>query len=401
MLELQEALERILMVIAPLPAETVLSSAAAGRIVAAPVLSPIDLPPFDNSAMDGYAVRAADLHAASASQPVRLKLAGQSVAGEALGRNLEPGTCARIFTGAALPTGADAVVMQEDVRVEPENSGEVVFSEPVQPWENTRLRGEDVKRGDQLLSAGDTVTVGAVALLAATGVKEMLAHRQPVVGLISTGSELTEPGGKLEPGKIYESNRAMLGPLLGRAGALQKTYPLAPDTLEATKAALHTALERCDGVITTGGVSVGEHDYVKRAFEDIGGKMDFWKVAVKPGKPFVFGRWREKFLFGLPGNPVSALVTFLLLVRPALLKWQGAANLDLPAWPATLAEPLSNRADRRHFMRVIVDASGEVHSAGLQASHMLSSLAKANGLVDVPPQTTLPAGATVRVLRWD
>lgn len=401
MLELQEALERILKVIAPLPAETVLSSAAAGRIIAAPVLSPIDLPPFDNSAMDGYAVRATDLHSASTSQPVRLRLAGQSAAGEAVGRNLEPGTCARIFTGAVLPAGADAVVMQEDVRIDSAKPGEVIFSEPVQPWENTRLRGEDVKRGAQLLSAGDTVTIGAVALLAATGVKEIVAHRQPVLGLISTGSELTEPGGTLEPGKIYESNRAMLGPLLGRVGALQKTYPLAPDTLEATKAALHAALEQCDGVVTTGGVSVGEHDFVKRAFEDIGGKMDFWKVAIKPGKPFVFGRWGEKFLFGLPGNPVSALVTFSLLVRPALLKWQGAANLDLPAWPGTLAEPLINRADRRHFMRVILDPSGQVRSAGLQASHVLSSLAKANGLVDVPPQTTFPAGTTVRVLHWE
>src|SRR5260221_622223 len=165
MLELQEALERILKVIAPLPAETVLSSAAGRRIAAAPVHSPIELPPFDNSAMDGYAVRAADLQGASAAQPARLRLSGQSAAGEALEGNLEPGTCARIFTGAALPSGADAVVMQEDVRVDSAKPGEVTFSEAVQPWENTRLRGEDVKRGTQLLSAGDTVSIGAVALL--------------------------------------------------------------------------------------------------------------------------------------------------------------------------------------------------------------------------------------------
>ncbi len=174
-----------------------------------------------------------------------------------------------------------------------------------------------------------------------------------------------------------------------------------PDALGATRLALTEALDQCDAVVTSGGVSVGEMDFIKSAFEQTGGELQFWKVAIKPGRPFVFGRWREKLFFGLPGNPVSALVTFLLLVRPALLRWQGAADVSLPAHPGVLAEPLDNQGERRHFMRVIVDASGRVHSAGVQASHVLSSMAAANGLVDVPANTTLPAGAAVPVLRWD
>ena len=188
---------------------------------------------------------------------------------------------------------------------------------------------------------------------------------------------------------------------LVKMGAISKVLPLVPDTLAATQTALEKAFSECDAVITTGGVSVGEHDFVKSAFTQLGGVMDFWKVAIRPGKPFVFGRWRDKFLFGLPGNPVSTLVTFLLLVRPALLRWQGAANVDLPATQRKLAEALVNRGDRRHFMRVTLDAAGNVRLSGYQSSHILSSLANANGLVEVAAQTTLDAGAIVEVLQWD
>jgi molybdopterin molybdotransferase len=204
----------------------------------------------------------------------------------------------------------------------------------------------------------------------------------------------------LGDGKIYESNRIALAPLLKRAGAVPQAFPLVPDNLTATHEALEEALERCDGVVTTGGVSVGELDLVKSAFEQLGGKMEFWKVAMKPGKPFVFGRRREKLLFGLPGNPVSAFATFLLLVHSAVLRWQGATNVALPTHQGVLAEPLINRGDRRHFMRIRIDEQGKVHSAGIQASHVLSSLARANGLVDVPPYTTLEAGTMAQVIQW-
>ena len=178
-------------------------------------------------------------------------------------------------------------------------------------------------------------------------------------------------------------------------------FPLVADTHAATHRALEAAFGECDVVVTSGGVSVGEMDFVKAAFAQLGGKLDFWKVAVKPGKPFAFGRLGEKFLFGLPGNPVSAFVTFLLLVRPAIARWQGAVQVALPAHPGVLAEPLSNPGERRHFLRVKVDEAGNVHSAGVQGSHLLGSLAAANGLLEVSPQTTLAAGNTVRVMRWE
>jgi molybdopterin molybdotransferase len=193
----------------------------------------------------------------------------------------------------------------------------------------------------------------------------------------------------------------MLATLMKRAGAVPEIFPLVPDTPKATRSALEKALTECDAVITSGGVSVGEYDFVKTAFEELGGKIAFWKVAIRPGKPFVFGCAGTKLLFGLPGNPVSALVTFLLLTRPALARMQGAAELELPKLPGRLVQPLANPGDRRHFMRVAVDESGRVHPAGTQASHILSSLAGANGLVDVPPATVVPAGASVSVLRWE
>jgi molybdopterin molybdotransferase len=307
----------------------------------------------------------------------------------------------RLFTGSPLPEGADAVVMQEDTRVDPSRADTVGFLEPVKPWENVRLRGEDAKRGTRLAEAGDRLTFGRIALLAAVGLLELRVARQPRVGLLATGNELVEPGRPLQPGQIYESNRAMLAPLVKRAGALPEIFPLVPDTMEATRAALDSTLARCDALITTGGVSVGEFDFVKAAFEQLGGELHFWKVSIKPGKPFVFGRARRTYLFGLPGNPVSALVTFLLLTHPALARMQGAREAGLSRYPGTLTGSLTNPADRRHFMRVVQDNAGGVRSAGAQASHLLNSVANANGLVDVPPRTTFLSGATVSVLRWD
>jgi molybdopterin molybdotransferase len=376
-------------------------SQASGRVLAETVASAIDLPAFDNSAMDGYAVRSADVASAGPQSPVPLKLVGYVPAGAVFTGTVLPGTCVRLFTGSPLPDGADAVVMQEDTRVEPGHPGVVLFLDRAKPWENVRFRGEDVKTGAALARAGDDITIGRLGLLAAAGISSVNVHRRPVVGLLATGSELVEAGQPLPPGKIYESNRTTLEPLLVRSGAVARVFPLVPDTLDATCEALQQALDDCDAVVTSGGVSVGELDFVKAAFERLGGVMDFWKVAIKPGKPFVFGRRGEKFLFGLPGNPVSALVTFLLLVRPALRRWQGATNVLPPATHGVLAEALSNHGDRRHFMRVRVDENGLVHSAGAQASHLLSSMASANALAEVPPNTTLAAGASVRVIRID
>jgi len=401
MLEFEEALARVLAAVPAQTSQHVSLSEAAGRVLAEQVRSPIDLPVFDNSAMDGYGLRAADVASAKPDSPVRLRLAGKIAAGEVFAEEVTAGSCVRLFTGSPLPPGADAVVMQETTRVESSAPGEVLILAPAAPGENVRLRGEDVRRGSTLGNAGEFLTAGRLGLLAAVGLTDVRVGRQPVVGLLATGSELQEPGQPLASGRIYESNRLALATLMERIGAVPRVFPLVADELAATSLALADACSQCDAVVTTGGVSVGELDFIKRAFGEIGGGLEFWKVAIKPGRPFAFGRCRGKLLFGLPGNPVSALVTFLLLVRPALLRWQGAAHISLPAHPGVLAEPLVNDGGRRHFMRVTVDPVGIVCSAGVQASHILSSMAVANGLVDVPANTTLSAGAAVSVLRWD
>jgi molybdopterin molybdotransferase len=401
MLEFEEALARVLVAVPAPTNQDVTLSQAVGRVLAQQIRSPIDLPIFDNSSMDGYGLRAADVASAKAESPVRLRLAGKIAAGEAFAGEVTPGNCVRVFTGSPLPPGTDAVVMQEATQVESSAPGEVLILAPAAAGENVRSRGEDVKRGSTIGKPGELLTAGRLGLLAAVGLTNVSVGRRPVVGLLATGSELQEPGQPLAPGRIYESNRLALATLTERAGAVPRPFPLVADELAATSVALADACIQCDVVVTTGGVSVGELDFVKRAFQQIGGELAFWKVAIKPGRPIAFGRCRGKLLFGLPGNPVSALVTFLLLVRPALLRWQGAANVSLPVHPAVLAEPLVNDGGRRHFIRVKVDSAGNIWSAGVQASHVLSSLAVANGLVDVPANTTLPAGATVPVLSWD
>lgn len=401
MMELEEAVERILKVLPAPQSERISIARAQGRILAQPMIASIALPSFDNSAVDGYAVRAEDLKNAGASSPVSLRLIGRVAAGEIFAREVVPGTCVRLFTGSPLPRGADAAAMQEDARSDPTEPAVVSFLDGVKPWENIRFQGEDTKAGATIGNPGDALNAGRISLFAAAGLTEVLVAHQPIIGLFATGSELLEPGQQLAPGKIFESNRPGLATLALNAGAVPKSLPLVKDTLQDTQAALEKAFAECDFVVSSGGVSVGEMDFIKSAFEAIGGKLEFWKVAIRPGRPFVFGQYREKFLFGLPGNPVAAFVTFLLLVWPAIRRFQGASTTSMPAHPGTLAEPLSNASDRRHFFRVIVDAEGRVRSAGIQNSHILSSLAAANGLLDIPPQTNLSADATVRVMRWD
>lgn len=401
MLELEAAIERILAVIPPVEPEHIALDQAYRRVLAQKILSPVNLPGFDNSAMDGYAVRAADVRGAGPDSPVSLQLRGRVAAGEVFCGEVGAGDCVRLFTGSPLPSGADAVVMQEDTRVDPAQPNTVLFLDAPKPWENVRFHGEDVKSGAVLAEAGDELTAGRLSLLAAAGLGRVSVARRPVLGLLASGSELLEAGQPLSPGKIFESNRLGLAVLAARAGAIPKIFPLVKDSLAETRTALATAFEECDLVVTSGGVSVGEMDFIKSAFEELGGELQFWKVAIRPGRPFVFGRRQGKFLFGLPGNPVSAFVTFLLLVRPALARWQGAGMVNLPTHPGMLGEPLSNPGDRRHFVRVTVDSSGRVRLAGAQASHVLHSLAAANGLVDVPPKTILPAGNLVPVMRWE
>src|SRR5262249_2880386 len=224
---------------------------------------------------------------------------------------------------------------------------------------------------------------------------------QPRVAILATGSELQEPGAPLGPSQIYESNRVALEVLVHQSGGFPTVFPIVADEPVSTRAALLEAFNNSDIVITSGGASVGEMDFIKAAFEEAGGKLEFWKVSIKPGRPFVFGRQDKHLFFGLPGNPVSALVTFLLLVRPALLRCQGATDVSLPRHCGILAEAISNEGERRHFLRVQILPEGQVRLAGVQASHVLRAVAAADWLLDVPPRTTLAAGAEVEVLRFE
>jgi molybdopterin molybdotransferase len=398
MLSLEEAQSRILAAVKPPAPQWVPLASAARRVIAEDVHAAVDLPGFDNSAMDGYAVRAADVADASAGTPARLRVIAEIPAGTTSPVPISTGTAARIFTGSPMPAGADAVAMQEDAR---RNGDTVEILDVVKPLENVRLRGEDVRAGAVIAESGTIIRAGTLALLGAAGVRELLVFPRPTVGLISTGNELREAGETLGAGEIYESNRLALECLATDAGAQVRPYPIVRDTLENTTQVLRSALAECDLVVTTGGVSVGEHDYVKAALEEAGGTLDFWRVAIRPGKPFVFGQAGSKLLFGLPGNPVSAFVTFQLLVAPALYKMAGRRETGLSRTPGVLAERVSNASDRRHFMRVTVDASGAVRSAGPQASHRFDSLARANALLDLEPGTVLESGASVQVLRWD
>jgi molybdopterin molybdotransferase len=401
MLELEEAQRRILDAVQTLSSELVPLSHADGRFLADRVVSAIDLPGFDNSAVDGFAVQSGDLISANCNAPVSLPVIGKIQAGEMFAGKINPRQCARIFTGSALPDGADAVCMQEDTQPNLENTDEILFLDSVKPWENIRFKGEDVKVGSTLADAGLRLRAGQLSLLGATGVATVCAVRQPIVGLLATGSELREANQQIKSGQIFESNRLALATLTRKVSAIPKIFPLVPDTLAATRDALQKAFDESDAVITTGGVSVGEFDFVKSAFEQLGGTLDFWKVSMKPGKPFVFGRLGEKLFFGLPGNPVSAFVTFVVLVAPALGRMQGGTDHLWPTSFGKLLEPLENRGSRRHFMRVSVDSEGNVKSAGAQSSHILSALAKANGLVEIAPNTTIAPGTIVPVLRLD
>jgi molybdopterin molybdotransferase len=396
MLALETARERLLAALAQLPEESIVIPVADGRILAADCIAHVDLPPFDNSTMDGYAVRAADL----TSTPAVLNLVGRMAAGDLPTSALGPRECVRIFTGAPLPIGADAVVMQEDTEIAPATPDRVVVLDGVKPWENVRFRGEDVRCGATLVSAGTRLGPPHLALLGAAGHAEVTVYRTTRVAILANGSELRAPGEVLAPGQIYESNTAMLAALVRRAGGVVVFNRCVPDDPVQLAAAMAEAFAQADLVVTVGGASVGDHDLIKPVFAALGGELDFWKISLKPGKPFCFGRLGEKYLFGLPGNPVSAFVTAVLLLQPALRRMQGAAVCEPPTTLGILGAPLSNPGDRRHFVRVVSDAAGHVRSAGAQASHLLGSLAAADGLVDVPPQTTLAAGAAVQVIRW-
>lgn len=400
-IELEEARSRLLQTLTPLPTEEIAVIDALNRVCAEPVEARSALPPFDNSSVDGYAVQSGSLATASSSQPVFLRVSSHTAAGRLPPALVQADACARIFTGSALPERADAVLMQEDIESvsTPDGAPAIRVTTPVKPWENVRLMGEDVRSGEEVLPRGVVLRAGHLALARGVGVSRIRVHRRPRVSILCSGDELVDPVDVpvLPPGCIYETNRNLIALGVSQAGCDLRLCPLVPDRLDPTIQALALAAEGSDVLITTGGASVGDHDYLRAGLEAAGGRIEFWRVAMKPGKPFFTGMLGGCRVFGLPGNPVSALVTFVLLVRPALLRLQGALRTDLEVVRSVLAEPLVNRGGRRHFMRVGFDADGRVCSAGLQASHGLSALPSARGLVDVAPGTRLEAGSEVPV----
>ncbi len=393
MISLEDGRSRLLENLLPLEVQCIPVLEASGRFLAQDLLAPLDLPSFDNSAMDGFAVRSAE-----ALVGRRLRVVGRATAGQGFSGSVEPGTCVRVFTGSPLPDGADAVLMQEDACKS--GADQIEIREEVRPWENVRFRGEDLRSGALVLPAGSELTPSAIGVVSALGLATVGVHRAPVVAIVPNGSELVAPGNALPPAGVFESNGPMLKALLERTGCrvLLVTPPV--DELSCVALSLRDAFDSADLVITAGGASVGDLDLIRPAFELLGGKLEFWQLAMKPGKQFFYGRWREKHLLGLPGNPVSAFVTGVLLVLPAVRRLAGAREPLPKLEAATLGEALQNPDRRRHFVRVRRDNGGRVWVSGPQASHFLHGLALADGFVDVPPASAWEAGQTVSVIRW-
>jgi molybdopterin molybdotransferase len=409
LLALDEALARLLAAVQPIAQhEAVSTFEALGRVLAAPVSSALDVPPGDNTSMDGYALRAADVPEAGTVLRV-----SQRIPAGVVGQALEAGTAARIFTGAQVPAGATAVVMQEQCEAldaGPDGLARVRVN--LVPAEGAwiRRRGEDVQRGSVVLAAGSRLSAQALGLAASVGAAHLQVTRRPRVALFSTGDELVMPGEvapeQMRPGAIYNSNRYTLRALLQGLGCEVTDFGIVPDQREATRATLREAAAGHDLILTSGGVSVGEEDHLRPAVQ-AEGSLDLWSIAMKPGKPLAFGSVRRPgedgssaWFVGLPGNPVSSYVTFLLLVRPVLLRLQGVASEALAPRSYTLRADFDwPRADaRREFIRVRLNEAGGLDSYPNQSSGVLTSAVWGDGLVDIPAGTAFTRGTAVRYL---
>ncbi|TWF92459.1 molybdopterin molybdochelatase [Saccharopolyspora dendranthemae] len=381
------------------PVETRPLQNCLGLALASDLVAPIPLPPFSNSAMDGYAVRSVDLTEATQDAPVKLPVSEDIPAGRVDVPPLQPGTAHRIMTGAQLPPGADAVIPVE--RTDGSTETVALFAS-VQPGAHVRRAGEDVAEGTTVLTAGTRLGAAQLGVAAAVGAAELPVHRPVRVLVLSTGSELVAPGDELQNGQIYESNGLMLAAAVEEAGGEPTTLRFVPDDVEAFHAVLQEHLDSADLLLTSGGVSAGAYEVVKDALA--GNGVEFTKVAMQPGMPQGCGRYRDAFaVVTLPGNPVSSMVSFEVFVRPAILAAAGHTALSRHRRQAVLAEPLIAPSDKKQFRRGVFDPeTGEVSLQGAPGSHLLGSLAKANCLLTIPEDVTeVPAGSTVDVVLLD
>ncbi len=387
---LSDALERILSdVEATLDYDTVALEAASGRYCAATINATLSVPPADNSAMDGYAVASRDV-------PGALTISQRVPAGHAP-VPLEAGTAARIFTGAEIPAGADAIILQEDA-----GAGEGQVTLPAaQPGQHIRRRGSDIQPGDELVAAGHRLTPQDIGLLASVGLDPVPVFRPLSVAVLTTGDELREPGsGDLDPGQIFNSNRLSLAAQLRALGMKVIDCGNLPDDPDQIGEALERAAAAADCIVTAGGVSVGEEDHVKSQIEQRGA-LDLWKLAIKPGKPLAFGHVAGTPIFGLPGNPVSAFITFALVAKPWLIKRQGGHPAPMQRFPVRAAFSITRPGTREEFLRVRLTGSGETLRASLtgsQSSGVMTSLSEAGGLAVIAPGTTVAEGDWVEVM---
>ncbi len=403
MISVEEARSMVLASIPVLDPERVSALESLGRVLAADVVSDIDVAPFDNSAMDGYAVRAADLAGASELTPVRLRVVEHVAAGAFPAVPVGRGEATRIMTGAPVPQGADAVVMVERTAEEDDGATAVIMT-TAGVGENIRRKAEDVRSGEVVLLAGEVVGAAAIGLMAAVGCAEPLVYRRPRVAVVATGDELVAIDEYPGPGKIRNSNSYTLAAQVLDAGGEPHVLEVARDTVEHTKSILSRAPE-FDLMVSTGGVSMGDYDVVKDVLEQIG-EMDFWKVAMRPGAPQTHGTIGGTPFFGLPGNPTSTMVGFELFVRPVVLKMQGHTALDRPRHAVVLGHDVKKKADRRYYLRAVTelmpDGTYVASLAGAQSSAMLTSMHHANCLLVLPEgETFFPAGSTAECIRLD
>jgi molybdopterin molybdotransferase len=393
-LTVEDALERILSRVGPLGVERVDVIAALGRVLAEPIVARATIPPWPNSSMDGYALRAQDTR----GEPVELAVVGRIIAGAMPSRTLGAGESMRIFTGAPLPEGADAVVPQEDVAA---RGDRVTVRGRIAPGAYVRPAGEDVRAGDVVVEPGGVIGPAEVGLLATLGYSQVRVHRRPRVAILSTGNELADLGSQPGPAQIPNTNTYSLMAQVIEAGGEPLNLGVAPDQLDAITERVRWGLTSADVLVTSAGVSVGELDLVREALERSGAELHLWQVSMRPGKPITFGTRGDRPVFGLPGNPVSAMVTFELFVRPALRRMAGAAVIDRPRLRALALEPIANPGSRRGYLRVTLTQDARGYGARLtgdQGSAILRSMVLADGLAVVGPDTTIAAGAPVDVI---